>query len=64
MQLIILVYKYQKIVKNANNHCQGSKVVSFNCFFFPPNSPKPKYIQFTIILDKENQQIFTFLAFC
>ncbi len=55
--LIVWSIKCQKILKNDHHNFLKPKVMPSNCSFGPTNSSKPKDIQFTIIQDKEKQQI-------
>ncbi len=52
--------KCQKIVKNACYTFPQPKMTSSDVLFCLTDSPESKNIQFTIISDKEKQQIITF----
>ena len=54
------VYKMSKMMKNAYHYFPEPTLTSLNYFFSPTSSPKPKGSSFTVINDKEKQQILTF----
>ena len=49
-----------QMLKNAHHNFPSIKWCPQNCFFCPTNSPKAEYSSFTIIKDKDKQQIPTF----
>ena len=53
--------KCQKIVKTSRHSFPETQVTSLNClFFFPPNAPNPKDINFIIFVKQEIAAILTF----
>ena len=61
--LVILLIKYQIIVRNAfDNNSPQLEVTSSNVLFCAANSPKPKDFQFTPTDNKENHKIIIFVG--
>lgn len=47
-------------MENVHYNFPGQKGDAFKCLVCPTNSPTPKRILFTMILNQEKQQIITF----
>lgn len=58
-RFVVLSIKCQKIVKNTHYNFSQPKVVCSYILFCPINITKPKDIQFTIVYDKEKDQMLT-----
>lgn len=58
-QLTVWWIKYQIIVKNGYHNFTNHKLTSANVLFYPINCSKPRDIQFTMIWNREKQQILS-----